>query len=63
MPKDPRLDIRVIELHAQSKELEHDQLVKEIRTIKDDDVLGWVRYHFLGPNEMEKPYCHSVCKI
>ena len=55
MPNDPRLDSRVIKLHAKLKELEHDQLVKEIRTVKDDDILGWVRYHFLGPNETERP--------
>jgi hypothetical protein len=56
MPKDPRLDSKVIELHAKLKELEHDKLVEEIRTVNNDDILGWVRYHFLSQNEMERPW-------
>ncbi|WP_027583873.1 hypothetical protein [Bradyrhizobium sp. Ai1a-2] len=56
MPKDPRLDSRVTTLHATLKELDHDQLVEEIRNVKNDDLLGWVRYHFWGPNEMERPW-------
>ncbi len=56
MPKDPRQDSKVTELYAKLKVLEHDQLVAKISTVKDDDLLGWVRYHFLDQNELERPW-------
>jgi hypothetical protein len=56
MPNDPRASLAVRELAARLKTLELNELVEELRTVKDDDRLGWVRYHFMNENEMKKPW-------
>jgi hypothetical protein len=36
--------------------MNHDQLAREIRKIKNEDRLGWVRYHFWGQPEKDRPW-------
>lgn len=56
MPNDPRNDERVIKLFDELKTLEHDDLVERLHQIKDDDMLGWVRYRFQGDGSGTKPW-------
>ena len=44
------------DLFERLKDLECDQLLKELRSVKDEDTIGWARYYFMGPNEMEKKW-------
>ena len=50
MPNDPRQSKAVKDLFERLKDLECDQLLKELRSVKDEDTIGWARYYFMGPN-------------
>jgi hypothetical protein len=56
MPADPRQSKAVTALVERLKPLECDALISELRRINDEDTLGWARYHFMGPNDMTKPW-------
>ena len=46
MPADPRDSEAVKSLAKKLKLLEYDAFLRELRNVKDEDALGWVRYHF-----------------
>ena len=56
MPSDPRNDPKVTALAKELQDLEYVDLKKRIRRVKDDDTLGWVSYHFMGPRGMERAW-------
>lgn len=56
MPNDPRQDPRVLKLADELGKLEHGELVKRLRRVKDDDILGWVRYNFRDQENGTKPW-------
>lgn len=51
MPTDPRRTPQVTNLASELRELEYDAFVRRLRTVRDDDALGWVRYQFLDGAE------------
>ena len=56
MPTDPRRTPEVTNLASELRELEYDTFVSRLRTVRNDDALGWVRYHFLGASEANRPW-------
>jgi hypothetical protein len=56
MPNDPRHDPAVVALANELATLEPVALRDRLRSVKDEDALGWVRYHFMDPKEMARPW-------
>lgn len=56
MPSDPRDHPDVLRLATELKELEHDALVKRLHEVKNDDLLGWVRYRIEDDSKGSKAW-------